>query len=165
MRQKVEDFIKSSCHLVEVSGAQIWTSHQCGMLALSSRKCSPPDALTRSACCSDPYEPDSYVSWQCHSLAKLDSSGPSPSLLAAACSYSADTNHLWRCKFRVTWSGLNSSDENNAEFTAGAGGKQGQQQWEGLWGGRRGLENRRDNTGNKKCALVCAYLCFNVYPK
>lgn len=53
------------------------------VLASSARKPSPPDALIRSACCSDPYEPDPFVPWQCHSLAKLASSRPSPSLLAA----------------------------------------------------------------------------------
>lgn len=52
-------------------------------LALSSRKPPSPDALIRSACCSNLYEPDPYVPWQCHSLAKITSSCPNPSLLAA----------------------------------------------------------------------------------
>lgn len=48
------------------------------VLALSSRKPSPPDALIRSACCSHLYEPDPYVPCQCHSLARLASQPSQP---------------------------------------------------------------------------------------
>lgn len=82
MKQKVGDFIKSSCHVVVICGAHIHISYQCDVLALSSLP-SPPSDLIRSTCCSNLYEPDPRVPWQCHSLAKLASSDPSLSFLAA----------------------------------------------------------------------------------
>ena len=120
MKQKVEDFIKSSCHVVVVSGAQIRISYQCDMwwlylqgnLLLPMPSSGPLAALI----CMNLILmfPGNATVWQ-----SLPLHVPALLSLQQVGLYLVASDLFGRYRFKITQSVLTSCDGNSPRCTAG----------------------------------------------